>query len=83
MVDQVDFVVVEVQDSVAVVVEVAAVPVPVPAAAVDDEGMTLAALQVPQAMVVRVFVPEERIHSVAAFRADRQVINNKTSMEGH
>ena len=79
LVDQVDFVVAEVEDSVAVAVaaEVAVVHVPVLvpvlAAAVDGEDMVLAAalkVAVPQVIVVLVSVPEERNHSVVAFRAD-------------
>ena len=79
LVDQVDFVVAEVEDSVAVAVAaevaVAHVPVLVPvlAAAVDGEDMVLAAalkVAVPQVIVVLVSVPEERNHSVVAFRAD-------------
>jgi len=77
LVDQADFVVVEVEDSVAVAVEVAVVPVPVVlvlvlAAAVNGEDMVLAAalkMVVQQVIVVLVFVPEERHHSVVAFRA--------------
>lgn len=75
LVDQVGFVV-EVEDSVAVAV----VPVPVPAlvpalaaAAVYGADMVLAAALkavVPQVIVVLVFVPEERHHSVVAFHAD-------------
>jgi hypothetical protein len=86
LVDQVDFV--EVEDSVAVAVEVAVVPVPVPVPAVpvlavDGEDMVLAAalkVVVPQVIVVLVFVPEERHHSVVAFRAD-WVIDNETLMK--
>ena len=83
LVEQVDFVVVEVADSVAFAVEVVAVPVLAAAAVVDGEDMELAAalkVVVPQVIVVLVFVPEERHRSVVAFRADR-VIDNKISIK--
>ena len=80
LVDQIGFVVVEVEDSAAVAVVLVPIPVPalVPAlaaaaAAVDGADMVLAAalkVVVPQVIVVLVFVPEERYHSVVAFRAD-------------
>ena len=77
LVDQVGFVV-EVEDSVAVAVAVAVVLVPAvlvlaAAAAVDGEDMVMAAASkvvVPQVIVVPVFVPEVRHHSVVAIRAD-------------
>lgn len=76
MAGQVDFVVVGADDSAVVAVEVAVVPIPVlvavvVAVAVDGEDMIMAAspVVVLQVIVVLVFDPEERHHSVAGFHA--------------